>query len=382
MINLIMLPKRLLAILKKEFRELLRDPLYLTFALVVPVVIIILMGYGLILDVKNIPVSFIDYDRTQLSREYRHSFTNSEYFKFYRLIDSYREAENLIQSGECRIVVVIPPDFSRKLYGGKPAQVQVLIDGSFPMRAEVMKGYVSAINMQFNQRLLKEYADRQGISGVNFPVSVETRAWYNPALESKNFILPGELVTTLMFYSVLLASLIVVREKESGSIFNLYCSPVRPWEVVFGKAIPYVAVSFVTYLIIFAFTVGLFKTKFTGNFIFLTLSTIIYLFCTVGIGVFISVLTKTQITAMLIAFLGSIIPSFIYSGYFSPVTSMSQTGQLISKTIPASYFMVIVRGVYLKGIGIESFIVELISLLIYAVIVYSLAIISFRKRIG
>ncbi len=120
--------------LKKEFRELLRDPLYLTFAFIVPVVIIILMGYGLILDVKNIPVSFIDYDRTQLSREYRYSFTNSEYFKFFNLIESYRDAEELIKSGECRIVIVIPPDFSRKLYSGKPAQVQVLIDGSFPMR--------------------------------------------------------------------------------------------------------------------------------------------------------------------------------------------------------------------------------------------------------
>lgn len=373
--------RRLSAILKKEFRELLRDPLYLTFALVVPVVIIILMGYGLILDVKNIPVSFIDYDRSPLSREYRFSFTNSEYFRFYRLIDSYREAEELIQSGECRIVIVIPPDFSRKLYRGESAYVQVLIDGSFPMRAEVMKGYVSAINLQFNQKMLNDYADKKGISKVNFPVVAETRAWYNPALESKNFILPGELVTTLMFYSVLLASLIVVREKESGSIFNLYCSPVKPWEVIFGKAVPYVLVSFVTYLLIFALTVGLFKTKFTGSFLFLTLSTIVYLFCTVGIGLFISVLAKTQITAMLIAFLGSIIPSFIFSGYFSPISSMSEEGQLISKTIPASYFMFIVRGVYLKGVGIESFMSDLLSLLIYATIIYSLAIFSFRKRI-
>lgn len=373
---------RLVAILKKEFRELLRDPLYLTFALIAPVIIIVLMGYGMILDVKNIPVSFIDYDRTPLSREYKYSFTNSEYFKFYKLIDSYKEAEELIQSGECRIIIVIPPDFSRKLYSGKPSQVQVLIDGSFPMRAEVMKGYVSAINNQFNQRLLKDFAQRQGISPFTFPISVEMRAWYNPSMESKNFILPGELVTTLMFYSVLLASLIVVREKESGSIFNLYCSPVRPWEVVFGKAIPYITVSFFTYLIIFALTVWLFKTKFIGSFIFLTFSTVIYLFCTVGVGVLISVLAKTQITAMLIAFLGTIIPSFIYSGYFSPITSMSETGQLISKTIPASYFMDIVRGVYLKGIGIESHITDLISLLLYATVVYSLAILSFRKRIG
>lgn len=374
--------KRLRAILKKEFRELLRDPLYLTFALVVPVVIIVLMGYGLILDVKNIPVSFIDYERSPLSRQYRYSFTNSEYFKFYKLIESYREAEELIKSGDCRIVVVIPPDFSRNLYSGKPAEVQVFIDGSFPMRAEIMKGYVSAINNQFNEKLLKEYAEKKGNVKLRFPLSAEMRAWYNPSLESKNFILPGELVTTLMFYSVLLASLIVVREKESGSIFNLYCSPVKPWEVVFGKAIPYMTVSFVTYLIIFLLTVGLFQTKFTGSFIFLTFSTIIYLACTVGVGVLISILAKTQITAMLIAFLGTIIPSFIYSGYFSPVTSMSETGQLISKTIPASYFMGIVRGLYLKGIGAESFISELLSLSIYAAVVYGLAILCFRKRIG
>lgn len=381
MINLRMF-FRLLAILKKEFRELFRDPLYLTFALIVPVVIIILMGYGLILDVKNIPVSFLDYDRSPLSREYRCSFTNSEYFKFYRLIDSYKDAEELIQSGKCRIVIVIPPDFSRRLYSGKPSQVQVLIDGSFPMRAEVMKGYVSAINNQFNEKLLNDYAGKQGITKINFPISVETRAWYNPALESKNFILPGELVTTLMFYSVLLASLIVVREKESGSIFNLYCSPVKPWEVVFGKAIPYITVSFVTYLIIFGLTVGLFQTKFIGSFLFLTISTLIYLFCTVGVGVLISILAKSQIAAMLIAFLGTIIPSFIYSGYFSPITSMSKTGQLISKTIPASYFMGIVRGVYLKGIGIESYFADLVSLIIYSIVVYLIAILSFRKRIS
>ncbi|MEN2985758.1 MAG: ABC transporter permease [Thermodesulfovibrionaceae bacterium] len=369
--------RRVIAILKKEFKELLRDPLYLSFALVVPVVIIILMGYGLILDVKNIPVSFIDYDKTKLSREYRDSFTNSEYFKLHRLIDSYRDAEELIKSGECRIVIVIPPDFSRKLYSGNSTQVQVLIDGSFPMRAEVMKGYVSAINNQFNEKILRE-----SMSQINFPISVEMRAWYNPTLESKNFILPGELVTTLMFYSVLLASLIVVREKESGSIFNLYCSPVKPWEVVFGKAIPYISVSFITYLIIFILTIALFKTKFIGSFLFLTFSTILYLFCTVGVGVLISVVAKTQITAMLIAFIGTIIPSFIYSGYFSPTTAMSKTGQLISKIIPASYFMDIVRGVYLKGIGIENYVTDLISLSLYAAVVYTLAIIFFRKRIG
>ncbi|GLI53039.1 hypothetical protein TISLANDTSLP1_07320 [Thermodesulfovibrio yellowstonii] len=375
------MPKRLLAILKKEFRELLRDPLYLSLTLFVPVVIMILMGYGLILDVKNIPVAFLDFDRSALSRDYRFSFTNSEYFRFYALIDSYDEAYELIQSGKCRVVVVIPPDFSRKLYRGQKTQVQFLIDGSFPSRAEITKGYVSAINNQFNQRILENYTSMKGMS-ISFPIETEMRAWYNPALESKNFILPGMLVITLMYYPVLIASLVVVREKESGSIFNLYCSPVKRWEVVFGKAIPYITISFITYIILFIITVGFFKAKFIGNFFLLTIATLLYLSCTIGIGIFISMIAKTQISAMLIAFLGTITPSFMYSGFFSPVTSMPLTGQIMSKFITATYFIGVVRGVYLKGLGFSYYLPNLLSLFLYAVIVYSLTILFFRKRIG
>ncbi|WP_353683225.1 ABC transporter permease [Thermodesulfovibrio sp. 3907-1M] len=373
--------KRLLTIIKKEFRELLRDPLYLSFTIIVPVIILILMGYGLILDVKNIPVAFLDFDRSALSRDYRHSFTNSEYFRFYSMINSYDEAYELIQSGRCRVIVVIPPDFSRKLYSGQKTQVQFLIDGSFPSRAEIIKGYVSAINNQFNQKLLEDFTSMQG-RHISFPVETEMRAWYNPALESKNFVLPGMLVITLMFYPVLIASLVVVREKESGSIFNLYCSPVKAWEVVLGKAIPYITISFTTYIILFIITVVFFKTKFIGNFLVLTIATLLYLTCTIGIGIFISMIAKTQITAMLMAFLGTITPSFMYSGFFSPVTSMEIIGQIMSKFITATYFIGVVRGVYLKGLGLGYYLPNILSLLLYALIVYSLSMLFFRKRIG
>lgn len=373
--------KRLRAILKKEFRELLRDPLYLSLTLFVPVVILILMGYGLVLDVKNIPVSFFDLDRSSLSRDYKHSFTNSEYFKFYSLVTSYSEAYELFKSGKCRVVVVIPPDFSRRLYGMKQAQVQFLIDGSFPSRAEIIKGYVSAINNQFNQKFLLNYISKRGTL-ISSPVETEIRAWYNPALESKNFILPGMLVITLMFYPVLLASLVVVKEKETGSIFNLYCSPVKVWEVVIGKALPYITISFFTYLILFVISVEIFKTKFIGNFFVLTLATLLYLSCTIGIGVFISTITKTQITAMLIAFLGTVTPSFMYSGFFSPVASMPLTGQLMSRFITATHFIGVVRGVYLKGLGFSNYLPNILSLLLYALTIYSLTILFFKKRIG
>ena len=222
---------RVLSIIRKEVRELLRDPVYMGLAFVVPLSLKLLFGYGLIMDVKNIPITFYDQDRSSLSREYRNAFTNSEYFKLFSLAKDRQEVDYLIRSGTVRVVVDIPPDFSQRLRAGIPVPVQVLVDGSFPMRAEVVKGYVAAIDALFNQRLVSDYlASRGQAAATVFPISVEGRAWYNPSLESKNFIIPGLLVITLMFYPALLAALVVVREKEAGTIFNLYCSPVRPWE--------------------------------------------------------------------------------------------------------------------------------------------------------
>ncbi len=371
--------KRLLGIAKKEFSELLRDRLYLLFIVVVPVVVMLLIGYGLNFDVKNIPVAFIDYDKSQLSREYIDAFVNSEYFKFYKSAESYGAVDKLIKTGKIRAVIVIPSGFSRKIYKGEKAEVQVLIDGTYPSRAEIIKGYVATINALFNQKLLKRFfpeymPERQ--------IEVEMRAWYNPALKSKNFIMPGELVVILCFFPALLTCLVVVREKELGSILNFYVSPARPWEIIIGKAIPYLMVSFLTYLILFSITVFLFKTEFKGSFLELSLGSLVYLSTTVGLGILISTFTRTQITAMLLAFVGTIIPSYLYSGYLYPVSSMGLSGQIVSKFVPATYFLEIVRGIYLKGQGISFYLKEFISLLFYSLVVYTLAILKFKKKVG
>jgi len=374
---------RVYAIIRKEMRELLRDPVYLSLIFIVPIALNLLFGYGLIIDVKNIPMLFYDLDRSALSREYMHSFTNSEYFRFVGLAKNYKEVDHVIRSGDVRVVVVIPPDFSRRLNEGRPAQVQFLVDGSFPWRAEVVKGYVSVINFLFNQKMVTEYLSKKGQAEVvAFPISVEGRAWYNPALESKNFIIPGLLVTTLMFFPALLAALVVVREKESGTIFNLYCSPARPWEVVAGKAVPYITVAFISYIIIFLMSVMLFKVRFTGNFFVLTLGAILYISCTIGIGLFVSIISRTQVAAMIITFLITVIPAFLYSGFLSPLTSQDMTGQIVSRFIPATYFMGMVRGVYLKGLGFNYYVWDVATLMLYAAIVYTIAIASFKKRIG
>lgn len=373
---------RIYAIIRRETREIIRDPVYLALIYIVPVSVMVMLGFGLTMDVKNIPVLFYDQDRSSLSREYINSFTNSEYFRNVGLARDYKEIDNVIRSGKIRVVAVIPPDFSRRLHEGRPAQVQFLIDGSFPMRAEVVNGYVAAINTQFNQRMVSDYLSLKGQSGaIVFPVSVEGRAWYNPSLESKNFVIPGLLVTTLMFYPALLAALVVVREKESGTIFNLYCSPVRPWEVVAGKAIPYIGVTFINCIIIFLMSVILFEVRFIGSIILLSAGAFLYIACTIGIGLLISILSRTQIAAMLITFLGTMIPAFLFSGFMSPITSQDITGQIVSRFIPASYFMGMVRGIYLKGLGFNYYAWDLVTLAIYAAIVFSIAIISFKKRV-
>jgi ABC-2 type transport system permease protein len=373
---------KIVAIIKKEGRELLRDPIYLGLAIIVPLALKLIFGYGLTLDVKNIPILFIDYNRTYLSREYINAFTNSEYFKLYGIINSYKEADSQVRAGKIRVYVVIPEDFSRKLYSGKNVLLQTIVDGSFPSRAEVIRGYTAAINAQFNQRIVAEFISKNANNSNLLPLSIEGRAWYNPALESKNFIIPGLLVTTLMFYPALLASLVVVREKERGTIFNLYCSPVKPFEIVFGKAIPYILVAFFDYIIIFLMSTLLFRVTFTGSFFLLTFITFIYITCTIGIGMLISIVTKTQISAMLITFIGTMVPAFLYSGLLNPVTGLDPMGQFVSHLIPATYFMGIVRGIYLKGLGFTFYLKDIITLFIYTVIVYSIAIISFKKRIG
>lgn len=364
--------KRFLGVTKKEFTELLRDRLYLIFIFVVPVMVMVLLGYGLNLDVKHIPIAFLDYDRSKLSRDYIDSFVNSEYFKLFKIVKSYEEGEDLIRQGKIRALIVIPQDFSRKLYKREKAEVQILIDGTYPSRAEVIKGYFETINALFNQKILAFMS----------PIEVELKAWFNPGLESKNFLMPGTLVTTLCFYPVLLGCLVIVREKELGSIFNFYCSPAKPWEIVFAKALPYVVISFLTYLILFFITVVVFKTKFIGNFLILSLASFFYISCTVGLGILISSFTKTQITAMLIAFVTTVIPSYIYSGFLYPVSGMELTGQIISKFIPATYFLEVVRGIYLKGIEINFYKKELLGLMVYTGIVYLLSILKLKKRIS
>jgi ABC-2 type transport system permease protein len=375
--------QRCRALIVKETRELLRDPIYLGLAFFVPMLLLQLFGYGLSLDVKHLPIVFVDPDNNAVSRDYIDSFTHSEYFELVSVTRDAAEARDLMQRGTARVIVELPPDFARLLTGGDAAEVSVHIDGSFPTRAEVIESYVTTINALYNQQALRAYVEDFGLNAdLAMPVELRVSIWYNPTLESINMIVPGLLVLILMLFPAILGALLIAREKEDGTIFNLYCSPIARWEILAGKAVPYIMVSFIDFLLIFAASILQFGVHFVGSFLVLASAALLYCTCTIGLGLLFSILTRTQLAAMLLTFLLTVTPAFNYSGFTSPVASMDELGRLIAHAIPATYFMDVVRGSYLKRLGFEYYAGDIIALAIYTAAVYGLCLAMLKKRIG
>jgi ABC-2 type transport system permease protein len=375
--------ERVPAIAIKETRELLRDPIYLGLAFVIPMIMILLFGFGLILDIKHLPVAFVDHDGSPWSRDYRDRFVHSEYFDLVGVLDRRSDAEEWMRSGRARVLIDVPPDFGRDLARGRPTAVGVTVDGSFPNRAAIITGYVSAINALYNQQLLTDLAAQRGLaSGSLLPVQANLSVWYNPTLESKNAVVPGLLVLILMLFPALLGSLLIVREKESGTIFNLYASPTGRLEIILGKLLPYLAVAMLDYFMIFGVSRWIFEVRFTGSFLVLTAGTVLYSVCTIGIGLLISVLMRSQLAAMFTTLMVTMTTAFNYSGFVTPVASMDAVGQFIAQLIPATHFMTVVRGSYLKGFGFDYYWPQLGALALYTLVLYSLTWLFLKKRIG
>jgi ABC-2 type transport system permease protein len=374
---------RILAIARKETRQLLRDPIYLGLAFAVPLMLLVLLGYQLSLDVRGLLVAVVDRDRSAWSRQYVDGFVNSEYFRLVARLESDAEAREWVRSGRARVVLDIPPDFGRRLSANETVAVGVTVDGSFPARGQIALGYVEAVSTLYNQQLLRAWLVEHGRrSGQALPVQMEMSIWYNPTLESKNFIVPGMLVIVMMIFPPLLSALLIVRERESGTILNLYSSPASRWDILAGKALPYVAVSFLDFLVIFGVSVWLFQLRFVGSVSLLSAAALLYSTCTIGLGLVISALTRSQLAAMLATFLVAVAPAFTFSGIFAPVASQDAVGRFVARLIPATYFMDVVRGAYLKGGGAASYVPDLVALAVYATVVYTIAWQALRKKVG
>jgi len=377
---------RIKAIAYKEWREILRDRLFFALAFVVPAALMLVFGYGLSLDVEHVPFAVVDHDRSAMSRDYLHRFIDSRYFNYKGHVSSERELDPLLADSKIRFAIVIPPKFQESLMAGRPVAVQSLIDGTFPFRTATSKGYVIAINAAFNGELLADYISRRlGVTlekaaAMAQPVGVQLRYLYNQEVKSVWSMASALMMFVLMITPPFLTALGVVREKENGSIYNIYASTVTRGEFLIGKLAPYVGISVINILILWLMATMLFGAPFKGDPLFFFIASVIYVICTTGIGLLVSLIVRTQVAAMMLTVVATIVPSVLYSGLLVPIASMNKQAQFEAHLFPAMYYTDIALGSFLKGIGLEQLWGKVLALTIYAVVLWMLSYLLFHKR--
>lgn len=380
--------RRVRAVMGKELAVLLRDRFYLLMAIGFPLVTMLLMGYGMNYDVRNVPLGIADLDETADSRALTAAFTASGYFRLVTVTRRPRTLDDEMAAGRIRAAIEIPSGLARALAAGartgraagSGAAVLVAVDGSFPLRADIARGYAEAIVARFNQDRLAAAILRVPTGAAVPSLTVESRIWFNPTLDSNNFIIPGLLVINLLMWPPILTSLTVTREKESGAILNVQTAPIAGWEYMLGKLIPYAGISFLSYWLLLACAVGLFHVRMLGSLVALSLGALLFVTATAAIGLVISVLVRTQVAALLATVVVVMVPGMEYSGFSEPIGTLDASGRLMSHLFPAADFMFLARGVFLKGFGLAAAADSLLRLAAYAAAAVLAATLAFRKR--
>jgi len=308
---------RVRAVAGKECREILRDRLFFALAFVVPASLMLLFGYGISLDVENIPFAALDYDRSSMSRDYLHRFIDSRYFDYKGSVRTERDLDPMLAHSDIRFAIIIPPKFQENLLSDRPVAVQSIIDGTFPFRTSTSKGYVIAINAEFNGELLAGYISRHlGVgqkqaAAMAQPVGLQLRYLYNQEMKSIWSIASAMMMLVLMVCPPFLTALGVVREKENGSIYNIYASTVTRGEFLIGKLAPYVGISVINILILWFIATSVFGAPFKGDPFFFFMVSVIYIVCTTGIGLLVSLIVRTQVAAMMLTTIVTVVPSML-----------------------------------------------------------------------
>lgn len=372
--------RRVRAVMWKELAVLLRDRFYLLMAIGFPLVTMLLMGYGMNYDVRNVPLGIADLDGTADSRALTTAFTASGYFRLVTVTRRPGTLDDEMAAGRIRAAIEIPSGLARTLSAGRVAAVLVAVDGSFPLRADIARGYAEAIVARFNQDRLAAAVLRAPTAATVPSLTVESRIWFNPTLDSNNFIVPGLLVINLLMWPPVLTSLTVTREKESGAILNVQTAPIAGWEYMLGKLIPYAGISFLSYWLLLACAVGLFHVRMLGSLVALSLGALLFVTATAAIGLVVSVLVRTQVAALLATVVVVMVPGMEYSGFAEPIGTLDASGRLMSHFFPVADFMFLARGVFLKGFGLGASADTLLRLAAYAAAAVLAATLAFRKR--
>jgi ABC-2 type transport system permease protein len=374
-----MFNSRIFSIIRKEFIQLFRDPRTLAIAVVIPIVQLFLLGYAATSDVRNIPMAVWDQSKSPQSRQLLDAFRAADYFTIDHFVGSTDEYQSLIESGKARVALVIPADYDIRLSEGQ-AKVLMVLDGSDATIGATALSTARLVGQSFATKILSEQASLSGRSAPSAPVEVRTQVWYNPDLNSAYFMIPGVIGMILSFITTILTATAIVRERERGTIEQLIVTPIRSWELVLGKLLPYVILAFVETFEIIIVGRYWFGVPVRGSLLLIFFTSGLFLMSSLGIGLFASTIANTQQEAMLTVMMYNL-PSIFLSGFFFPLQAMPQFLQWVSYAIPLRYYLVVIRSLLLKGVGIEAIQNEVIALAIFGTVIMGAAALRFRKRL-
>jgi len=365
--------QRIISIILKEFIQLRRDRRTVAMIIVIPIIQMSLFGYALSTDIKNVSLVVWDASNTAESRELIESFDQTEFFSVNYYATSYNDIARRIESGEAKTALVIPPEYSNDLHRGETASVQFFTDGSEPTTGIQALANASLIVQAKSAELMSKYQ----LNEIELPVSLQPRIWYNPAMQSSIFYLPGLVGLILQMLTVMLTAFAIVRERENGTIEQLNVTPLRRGELIVGKLIPYIIIAYAQVILVLTTAVLVFHMPIRGNLLLLLLLTALFLMFSLGIGLFISTISRTQFQAMQASIM-ILLPSIILSGFVFPVESMPKLAQWVSAILPLTYYLRIVRGIVVKGIGMEYLWQD--TVILAAMGVFTLILASSRVR--
>ncbi len=370
---------RLRAIMQKEILQIRRDPPSLAIALVMPIMMILLFGYAVNTDIDHLPMAVWDQDRSQHSREIVQRFVHTEYYDYVYETQGYKELQELIDKGKIKVALVIPADYSTRLDTGKETKLQLLIDGSDPNAARTALANAQFIVQNESTSLQLQKLEKQGLGPIETPIALESRVLFNPNMESLVFNIPALIGLIMQNVTAILTAFALVREKERGTMEQLVVTPVRPVELIIGKLIPYVGIGMISFSIVLIMGVAWFGVPVKGSITLLVTLSLLFLITTLAIGMLISTVAKTQLQAMQMSF-AFILPSVLLSGFMFPRETMPVFIQWIGGAIPLTYFLEILRGIFLKGVSLNTLWQETLTLSVFTLFICTIAVLKFRKR--
>ena len=373
--------KAILSIIRKEFLQLRRDPRLLPVIFISPVLQLLLLGYAANLDVREIPSVVCDLDRSAASRGFIDGFVNSGYFTVRARLERLEEIDPFLDNGKAAMAFVVPRGFGDELAGGRTASVMVIADGSESQSATIGVNYATMIAGRYAQRIILERLERiKGAGPQPVLVNAEVRVWYNPELRSRNFMVPGVLGLILMIMTISLASMGIVREKEAGTMEQLIVTPIRPHQLIIGKLLPFVLIGLVEATFVLVVARGWFGVPIRGSVPLLYALCLAFMLNTLGIGLFISTISRTQQQAMFTTIF-FIMPMILLGGFVFPVENMPPLFQIVSRVVPTRYFFVIIRGIMLRGAGWAELWDQAAALLVIGTVLFSLSVLRFHKKL-